>query len=315
VAEVLVVLLPASLSKEPDMPFQPMNYANIAPQGNPFIRDLVDNLASGYKSGQMPAQMDRKRQQEEIANAFQKLLLEEEPQKFKSQLGATGLSNALKKLQMEKIGMELDPNKKAAYIQQLASAFGQGGEGSEGSGTGNTGDLRQQLVRKALGLSGQTPQEKYDQELDLFRQKQKIKTGGDFPTTATITANQKTAQAIDNVLPLLGQLKKLNEPGQFIGKYLHPDEQAMYKTQSGLIVDSLMNAFKLPALKESFSTIQEIGSRFPLESHKNYLKRIELLEKDLKEKRKNLSSGSSGSSASSGSGNRLKFNPATGGFD
>ena len=303
------------------MPFQPINFANIAPQGNPFFRDLVDNLASGYKAGQMPAQMARQRQKEEIANSLQKLLLEEEPQRFKSALGATGLSNALKKLQMEKIGMELDPAKKAAYIQGLANAFGQGGTGEGGAGEGGTGlggagDLRTQLIRKALGLSGQTPQEKFNQELELYKQKQTLKAGnGEIPTTATITANQKTAQAIDNVMPLLSQLKKLNEPGQFIGKYLHPDEQAMYKTQSGLIIDSLMGAFKLPALQDSFATIKEIGSRFPRESHKNYIKRIELLENDLKEKRKNLSFGSGNKSGSSSSAGRLKFNPATGGFE
>ena len=36
------------------MPFQPINFANIAPQGNPFIRDLVESLVSGYAASQVP---------------------------------------------------------------------------------------------------------------------------------------------------------------------------------------------------------------------------------------------------------------------
>lgn len=295
------------------MPFQPMNYANIAPQGNPFFRDLVDNLASGYKSGQMPAQLERQRQKEEIANSLQQLLLEEEPKRFQSQLGATGLSNELKKLQMQKIGLELDPEKKAAFIQKLASAFGQGGEGEAG-GLGNGSDLRSQLIRKALGLSGQTPQEKAAQELDLYRQKQDIKagSGGNRPTTATITANQKVAQSIDNVLPLIAELKKFHAPGQFVSKYLKPNDQAAYESKVGTIVDSLVGALKLPQVKESLNIVEKIVGKRPFENDKSYLKRLTELEKDLKTRRSraNSSGGSTGSSSG-----RLKFNPETGGFD
>lgn len=83
------------------MPFNPINFANIAPQGNPAFRDLVDNLASGYKAGQLPAQMARQRQQEEIANAMQKLLLEEQPQKFGEESQGRQLTNALSKFKVQ----------------------------------------------------------------------------------------------------------------------------------------------------------------------------------------------------------------------
>ena len=52
------------------MAFNPINFANIAPQGNPFFRDLIENLATGYQAGQLPAQLERQRQKEEIANAL-----------------------------------------------------------------------------------------------------------------------------------------------------------------------------------------------------------------------------------------------------
>lgn len=88
------------------MPFQPINFANIAPQGNPFVRDLIDNLVTGYSAGQLPAQLERKRQQEELANAFKKLQIQEEPERFKSTLNATALTNALNQARINKLKRE-----------------------------------------------------------------------------------------------------------------------------------------------------------------------------------------------------------------
>lgn len=83
------------------MPFQPINFANIAPQGNPAFRDLIDNLASGYKAGQLPGQLARQKQQEELANAMQKLLVEEQPQKFGEESQGRQLTNALSKFKVQ----------------------------------------------------------------------------------------------------------------------------------------------------------------------------------------------------------------------
>jgi hypothetical protein len=83
------------------MPFQPINFANIAPQGNPAFRDLIDNLASGYKAGQLPGQLARQKKQEEIANAMQQLLLEEQPQKFGEESQGRQLTNALSKFKVQ----------------------------------------------------------------------------------------------------------------------------------------------------------------------------------------------------------------------
>jgi len=83
------------------MPYQPFNYAAIAPQGNPHIRDFVQNLAKGYQAGQMPAQMERQRQQEELRNSFLKLKMQEEPERFNaSQLGSS-LANSLKQKELD----------------------------------------------------------------------------------------------------------------------------------------------------------------------------------------------------------------------
>lgn len=66
------------------MPFQPQNYADIAPQGNPWVRDFVENLAKGYKAGRLPYETGQEEQKNQLANAWQEMLNKEQPQKFAS---------------------------------------------------------------------------------------------------------------------------------------------------------------------------------------------------------------------------------------
>src|SRR5271155_5653065 len=93
------------------MPFQAIDFANINPQGNPFFRDFVENLATGYKAGQLPQQLERQRQKEELANTMQKLLVEEQPQKFGEESQGRQLGNAFQTLlnqeQPQKFGSEM----------------------------------------------------------------------------------------------------------------------------------------------------------------------------------------------------------------
>ena len=92
------------------MPFKPIDFQNIAPQGNPFFRDLVENLSTGYKAGQLPQQLERQRQKEELANQLQKYLVEEQPQKFSEESQGRQLQNAFQTLlnqeQPQKFGSE-----------------------------------------------------------------------------------------------------------------------------------------------------------------------------------------------------------------
>jgi len=104
------------------MAFQPINFANIKPQGNPFFRDLIDNLASGYQAGQLPQQLERQRQKEELANAMQKLLVEEQPKKFGEESQGRQLQNAFQALlnqeQPQKFGSEMSSAAMARALQQ-----------------------------------------------------------------------------------------------------------------------------------------------------------------------------------------------------
>lgn len=88
------------------MPFQPINFANIAPQGNPFFRDLVDSLVSGYSAAQVPGQLERKRQQEELENAFKNIQIQEEPERFKQSLKSSSIVDALNQARINKLKQE-----------------------------------------------------------------------------------------------------------------------------------------------------------------------------------------------------------------
>lgn len=104
------------------MPFKPIDFANIQPQGNPFFRDLVENLAKGYQAGQLPAQMQRQKQKEELANAMQQELLKEQPQKFGEESQERQLHNAFQQMlnqeQPQKFGSEMSTAAIARALNQ-----------------------------------------------------------------------------------------------------------------------------------------------------------------------------------------------------
>ncbi len=125
------------------MPFQPMNFSNIAPLKSP-IADLVQTLAQGYKAGQLPSimarqeekenlanqaanlnlqalpgQLDRRQRREELANQLQQLMLKNAPrnQELQNQIKEQQLRQAQQNY--EKSQLETDPNKKFDYNRQL----------------------------------------------------------------------------------------------------------------------------------------------------------------------------------------------------
>ena len=313
------------------MPFQPINYSNIEPQGNPFLRNIVESLTSGYKAGRLPYETNQLEQKQNLDNTHQHLanimsnmLNIEQPDKFKADQAhtwsETGFNNAntnkintmtpleaikmslenrfypkIAQSQIDTSQMATDPNKKIAYIKALADGFSKngmmgGGDSnnieSSGSGVSNTrgsegGNLRTMLVRQALGLPTQTPQEKLQQQLALYEAKQKFTKSADNPTTATVTSNQNVIQAVNNVLPLIDDLKKFHSPGQLVGKYLHPNDQAKYEAQVATITDSLVSALKLPKTNESIALAQKIVGKRAWENDKNYVERLKSLSKDL----------------------------------
>jgi predicted small metal-binding protein len=87
------------------MPFQPFNYANITPQGNPWAQNFVENLTKGFQAGRLPFEtgqaeqkQDLENKKQQLANVMQIMLNREQPEKFSAEqadtLSRVGLNNA-----------------------------------------------------------------------------------------------------------------------------------------------------------------------------------------------------------------------------
>lgn len=79
------------------MPFNPINFAGISPQGNSFLpENLIEQFMQGYKASQLPSQMRRQKEQEELANAFEKMKMQRYPEQAR-------IEEALKEAQTQKL--------------------------------------------------------------------------------------------------------------------------------------------------------------------------------------------------------------------
>lgn len=146
---------------------------------------------------------------------------------------------------------------------------------------------------------------------------------GDTLTKSRITANQALLQAIDNTLPLIDDLHEFDSPGQFIGGYLHPTQQANYDAKVATITDSLVASLGLPKTNESLSLMEKVVRRRPYEGEEAYKQRLIDLKNDLLSRRErsvsalrgdgfsNLKSKKNTKSSSEG----RTFNLATGKFE
>lgn len=163
------------------MPFQPINFASIEPQGNPGLRDFVSNLAQGYKVGQLPFQLARQADQERLANAMNRLLLQEQPQKFGEESQGRQLHNAFQTLlnqeQPQKFDEESQKRQLHNAFQSLLNQEQPGKFGSE-QATASSGralnqahidQLRQEM---SLPFGGKTPPGSIGQAIWLSKIKQ-----------------------------------------------------------------------------------------------------------------------------------------------
>ena len=284
------------------MPFQPINFLNAETPGNPAMRDLVENLTKGYQASQMPAQMNRDRQKEELANSMSQLLLQQQPEKFKAEMTRNKLLDSLTGMQIQNAQIENDPSRKVQKVQAFIQAL-------KNSGMNVTPELINGMMRKSAGLEEQSPAEKLNQEISKYRATHAATTSDDI-TTANKTKNLSISQAVDDTLPMLKQLRGFEEPGQLVGKYWSPDQQATYEGMTGAMIDSLLGAFNLPKTNESIAQVHNMVVRRPRESNENYHKRLTELGNELS-RRKQRAMGSMGQGNKAGN----TFNLGTGAWE
>jgi hypothetical protein len=117
-----------------------------------------------------------------------------------------------------------------------------------------------------------------------------IKGANGIPLTNTmITKNQNIVASVDNALPVLNKIKKLDT----FPRWSTPNwtggsgnEQSVYEGLVNQVLDSLIGAFGMPKTNEGLESVMKQVQIGHSETKSAYLKRIEALINDLKERKK-----------------------------
>lgn len=261
------------------MPFQPINFSNIEPQGHPFMRDFVDNLAAGYKAGQLPFAMERQRQKEELANAWQKLLNQEQPEKFSSEMQSAAIKRALD---------QATTNETNTMTPLKAEELGLKNE--------SYSDLTKAQIQQALALA------------NYYKKGRGRGSNGDDGTNltkASVTDIQKQTRNIESLLPMLDDIIDFHESGVFGQSptlFASPDLTAEYESKINPAIDKYIGSFKLPQVESSVNLAKSILTRKKFEGSDAYHARLNKLKLDLLRQKSMLDDqiGSTSSSSSKG---------------
>lgn len=172
------------------------------------------------------------------------------------------------------------------------------------------------FAKKHLGFDPlapvpQTPEDKNEAALNLFKQKEAIKVANKTGSGETLTAPIKTKYqnvigGVTSARPILQKLiaetKKGNIPGQAIGALFKRDAQANYKGEISTLLDGVRNAYTIPNTDSGTAKAEDKVLRKSGESDANYAKRLEsiLNQMDARERdaRTKLNAGNITASAS-----------------
>ena len=106
-------------------------------------------------------------------------------------------------------------------------------------------------------------------------------------TSNQITKHQNVVSSVDNVLPVLDKIKKLQDTPRWVVPFVGSgNEQAVYDGLVNQALDSLMGAFGMPKTDSGMKSVLEQVQIGHFESQAAYKKRIQSLIEDLKDRRK-----------------------------
>src|SRR5277367_1958205 len=223
------------------MPFQPIDFSKIEPQGNPFFKDLVDNLSTGYKAGQLPAQLARQKEKEQLANALQQYLVEEQPEKFKSeqlsreaerafQRASTNKINTMTPFEAQKAALENAwyPKLSQSLVDERSALTKQRDLGITGLGTGGK---EQFLFQRLTGQSNPTftPDQAFEAANAVMEGKTTLPDGTNININPLMlssldrrTKAGSTADVISNVIRGMQAEKEMSVLTKYVGDALAP---------------------------------------------------------------------------------------------
>lgn len=194
-------------------------------------------------------------------------------------------------LRIENLKNKLDPNYEFNQFKNIADKFSGGESGFNADVLKNNPMLRGFFKHKfgydPLAPAPQTPEEKHEDAISLFREKEGIKNenkGGESPTNAVLTQNQQALQGIDTVLPMLDEL--INDPAKVYGRFdFNPSKKAAYNAKTSGMIDTLVAAQSLPKVQASIDLVEQQIRRATNEGDSEYIARLKDLRKDLVNRR------------------------------
>ena len=294
------------------MPFKPIDFANIEPQGNPFFKDLISNLMTGYKAAQVPSQLEREKKKEELANQMQEYLVKEQPEKFASEQlsreferaftkAQTGKINTMTPLEAAKMALENSwyGKKTQAEINANEALANYRNTGGGGGGTEATAKAQRAFENS---IARDNPELSPDA---LYEASNVLREGGDqlsdgtklnplssasqtaldkvirSSTTPTATASKKTMHAIEGAIPLIDKLLKMEEPNQVTGTFWSPNAQADYMDTVTTLKERLIGSLNFPRTNQGARELSHTTTRQPLEGSENYHARLKRLRETL----------------------------------
>ena len=260
---------------------------------------FAEGMNQGFKLGDTYADLDRKRKQEEARLELATKYFGLDTSKFdfdKEKFGKTfGLDSSRFDFDKEKFGKTHDLNsmihgsdadykraqiedllrkaekdrQQQEFFQSLLSGSNGGGGGAGGGLLGNLSDQNRQRAGLAGMLGGMGKATDILTEIDP--------TSVASPTT--ITNNQASIQAVDELVPDIKELVSLAKKGELPNNkdfgLIKNAKQKNYDALIGRLTDKYIQANKLPRSNESIKLVKEIFDRGTFESEADYAKRLE----------------------------------------
>lgn len=195
------------------------------------------------------------------------------------------LEGEYKQAQIGKLLQEAEQRKaQQAFLSSVLS----GDDGNGGGSTSPLEGLSDEQRKRAATLAGAGFTEEAFKVLTE-------KNPENSPTKTTLTNNQQVAQAVDNVIPQIDDLLKIDVPFQTpniwgagrLTSLWSPAKQADYEAKVAGITDQLVNALNLPKTNESIHLVEKMVRKQPNEGDASWHKRLKHLKGDLKKRQIN----------------------------
>lgn len=308
------------------MPLQTFNFPVVGPYGgiikpdysgySDFTKNLMESYERPIKQQQEMSQRDEAIRLAQLNRALQEKYGEPQADAElalrQAQADGVRQSQSLNQAKIQKIMADMQRNEalkdmfESAIVNMTSPSVGRSGDeigGISSSGFADarsSGRERQARLAQMLAASGdikeaaktwfsETPEEKSHREImaDFLKREKR----SSLPTSSFLTQNQKVVQGVENVVPMIDELREMNVPNQTIYPGVHsPERQAAYKAHVSAITDTLLGALGLTSTKENAEITKKLIEKQRGEGDSAYRKRLNNVIKDLERRKKSSES-------------------------